>query len=295
VSERTITTRRRSWMFVPGNKPRFLEKIAELPLDAAIFDLEDGVAPDAKPESRRAIAERIERDDLTCGRFVRVNRVTLPDFALDMAQILVPGLQGIILPKVESTDEIREADRLLTDWERSTGAEVGSTQVVVAIESAIGLVRAPELAASFPRVSGLMLGTEDFAFDLGLPARREAEATELIYARSALVIAARSAGILAIDGVFPDFDDLDGLQRDGMQARRLGFDGKTLFHPKQIDAINQFFSPTEDELVHAREIVVAFDEAISRGDGAVAVRGQLVDLPIVLRARRAMDAASTSA
>lgn len=281
-------------MFVPGNKPRFLEKVADLPLDAAIFDLEDGVAPDARPAAREAIARRIETDDLLCGRFVRVNRVTLPDFRLDVDKILVRGLDGIVLPKVESVDEIAAADSVLTAWEKDAGLKVGSTEVVVAIESAIGLVRAPELAAFLPRVAGLMLGTEDFAFDLGLPARREAEATELIYARSALVIAARSAGVLAVDGVFPDFDDLEGLERDGMQARRLGFDGKTLFHPKQIDDINRFFSPTSDELVHAEEIVVAFEEVIKRGDGAVAVRGQLVDLPIVLRARRMIDAAASS-
>lgn len=281
-------------MFVPGNKPRFLEKVADVPLDAAIFDLEDGVAPDARPAAREAIARRIETDDLLCGRFVRVNRVTLPDFRLDVDKILVRGLDGIVLPKVESVDEIAAADSVLTAWEKDAGLKVGSTEVVVAIESAIGLVRAPELAAFLPRVAGLMLGTEDFAFDLGLPARREAEATELIYARSALVIAARSAGVLAVDGVFPDFDDLEGLERDGMQARRLGFDGKTLFHPKQIDDINRFFSPTSDELVHAEEIVVAFEEVIKRGDGAVAVRGQLVDLPIVLRARRMIDAAASS-
>jgi citrate lyase subunit beta/citryl-CoA lyase len=294
VSVRTRATRRRSWLFVPGDKPQFIEKLAGLPLDAAILDLEDGVAPDAKPRARQAIARAIERDDLACGRFVRVNRVSLPEFALDMGQILVPGLHGIVLPKVESSDEIRETDRLLADWEQGTGLEVGSTGVLVSIESALGLVRAPDLAAASPRVLGLILGSEDLALDLGLPARREAEAKELIYVRSALVIAARSAGVLAVDGVHPELDDLDGLRRDGMQARRLGFDGKLLFHPEQIDVVNQLFSPTEDELIHAREIVAAFDAAVARGDGVVAVRGRLIDLPIVLRARRTLDAASAS-
>ena len=281
-------------MFVPGNRPRFLEKVVELPIDVVIFDLEDGVAPDARPAAREAIAQRLRADDLNGEHFVRVNRVTLPEFHLDAERVLSGALEGIVLPKVESVDEIAEADEILSTWERDAGLMLGSIEVLVTIESALGLVRAPELAAAHPRVSGLMLGMEDLALDLGLPSRREAEASELLYARSAVVVAARSAGVAAIDGVFPDLDDHEGLERDGTLARRLGFDGKALLHPSQIACVNRCFSPTTEELAHAQEIVEAFDEALRRGDGAAAVHGRFVDLPVVLRARRTIDAAASS-
>jgi citrate lyase subunit beta/citryl-CoA lyase len=164
----------------------------------------------------------------------------------------------------------------------------------VAVESARGLINAPDLAA-IGRVVGLILGSEDYALDLGLSVMRESESRELLYARSALVVAARGSGVMAIDGVFPDFKDLEGLHADAGQARRLGFTGKSLFHPNQIDEINATFSPSPEELRYAGEVVAAFREAESRGDGAVAVGGQLVDLPILRRAERILGALESEA
>lgn len=281
----------RSWMFVPGNRQRFIDKaIGEgLGIDAIFLDIEDGVPPHEKPLSREQIAAALALPPGGPARFVRVNSVGSDWFSEDMKQILVPGLDGVCIPKVERTDEVTEVAGQLDDYEREHAIEPGSVRIVAAIESAVGLLRAPEIAGAHPRMLALMLGAEDYALDVGLGARREKEARELIHARSSMVVAAASAHINVIDGVFPDLDDDDGFLDDAHQSRRLGFDGKSLFHPKQIKHINAIFSPSEDEIEYARKVVTAFDEATARGDGAVAVGGQLVDLPIVLRAQRLLD------
>ena len=270
-------------MFVPGNRQRFLDKIYELdtPPDAVFFDLEDGVLPEEKPAARELIAETLRRAAPGPLRTVRVNAVGTDWFRADLEAILVPGLEGVCVPKVEWPEQVVQvAERL--------PGEVG---IVVAIESAAGLIRAPEIAAAHPQVIGLMFGAEDYALDLGLGTKREGEAGELVFARSALVVAAAAARVLSIDGVFPDLDDAEGLTADVLQARRLGFDGKSTFNPRQIGLINERFSPTADELAYAHRVASAFEEAVARGDASVAVGGQLVDRPIVLRAQRLLDLA----
>jgi citrate lyase subunit beta/citryl-CoA lyase len=137
-----------------------------------------------------------------------------------------------------------------------------------------------------------MFGSEDFALDLGLPAKREGEAADMLYPRSAMVIAAVSAGKIALDGIWPAIHDAAGLRADSLRARRLGFSGKTLIHPDQIAIVNEIFSPSAAELDEARRIVHAFDEAVARGDGAVALDGRMLDAPVVDRARRVLRAAA---
>ena len=149
---------------------------------------------------------------------------------------------------------------------------------------------APRIAASSPRVIGLVFGSEDFALDLGLPTQREGEAAELLYARSATVVAAVAAGKIALDGIWPDIRDAAGLRADSLRARRLGFSGKTLIHPEQIAVVNEVFSPTSAEVEEARRVVGAFEEALARGDGAVALDGRMLDAPVVDRARHVLRA-----
>ncbi len=279
----------RSWMFVPGNRQRFIEKSRSLDVDVVLLDLEDGVPPGEKPAGRELVAQALGHPPGGPLRYVRVNAVGSSWLEEDLEQILTPGLEGVCIPKVDGAEEILQVAGKLGGFERESGLQEGSVRILAAIESAVGLLQAPAIAASSPRVLGLMMGAEDFALDVGLGTRREREARELLYARSALVVAAASAHVLAIDGVFPDLEDDGGLVVDVAQARRLGFAGKSLFHPKQIDVINSVFSPAPDEIEHARRVVQAFEEAAARGDGAVAVGGQLVDLPIVLRAQRLLE------
>ena len=219
-------------------------------------------------------------------RTVRVNAVGTDWLREDLEAILGPGLEGVCVPKVESADDVRAVASVLDDFDPD-----GRVRVVAAIESAVGLLRAPEIAAAHPRVLAVMFGAEDYALDLGLGARREGEAAELLFARSAIVVAAAAARVISIDGVFPDLEDTDGLVADVVQARRLGFGAKSTFNPRQIGLINERFSPTADELAYARRVASAFDEAVARGDASVAVGGQLVDRPIVMRAQRLLELA----
>jgi citrate lyase subunit beta/citryl-CoA lyase len=272
----------RSWMFVPGNRQPFLDKVYELltPPDAVFFDLEDGVLPAEKEAARVAVARVLGEARPGPLRAVRVNAVGTDWFAADMESIVGGGLEAVCVPKVERAADLEPMVELLDRADPAT-----NVRIVPAIESAAGLLRGAEIAAAHPRVLAIMFGAEDYALDLGLPAKREAGASELIYARSSVVVAATAARVISIDGVFPDLDDADGLLREVIQARRLGFTAKATFNPRQVEVINEQFSPTEDELEYARRTADAFEEAIRRGEGSVAVGGQLVDLPIVQRAQ----------
>jgi citrate lyase subunit beta / citryl-CoA lyase len=279
----------RSWMFVPGNSEKMLNKAIGLDsLDVAMFDLEDGAPPHQKDLARQLVGEILSRPAGGPRRYVRINAIATDRMEADLQAVVRPSLEGLVLPKVDRADEAILVNRWLDEQEPRAGLPPGSIGLIAAIESASGLLNAPAIAAATPRMVGLMFGAEDFGLDLGLPTNREAEARELIYARSAMVVAAASAHVQCVDGVWPDIHDLDGVRRDAIQARRLGFSGKSTFHPGQIDIINEVFSPSAAEVEHARRVVDAFEEAQAADQGAVAFGGQLIDLPIVERARRVL-------
>jgi citrate lyase subunit beta/citryl-CoA lyase len=279
----------RSWMFVPGNRERFIQKARSSGADAILLDIEDGVLPAEKPEARRMIAAALREEWQGPRRYVRLNALSTPWIDADLAAVIGPGLDGVCLTKVVKPQDIHELASRLEALERRAGLEVGKLPILAAVESARGLVNAVAIADANPRLMGLMFGAEDYALDLGLGARREREAAEMIYARSCIVNAAAAASILSIDGVFPNLNDPDGLLADVRQARRLGFTSKSTFNPRQIDVINQVFSPQPDEIEYARRIAAGFREAEARGDASVAVGGQLVDRPIVLRALKILE------
>ena len=289
----------RSLMFVPAHRERMVERALGLgefgasKLDVAILDLEDGVPPAAKDEARRRIGDvlaRASRDGRGPSRFVRIRRALSDDGAGDLDTVVRPGLAGIMAPKVRRSDEVEWIAERLETLERDAKIAHGTVRLIPSIESAAALLEAPRIAKASDRVAGLAFGSEDFALDLGLPTKREGEAADLLYARSATVVAAVSAGKLAFDGIWPDIKDAAGLRTDALQARRLGFAGKTLIHPDQIAVVNEIFSPTAAEIDEARRVVHAFDEAVARGEGAVALDGRMLDAPVVDRARRVLRA-----
>lgn len=276
--------RYRSWMFVPGHNGKMVDKALGLPVDVIMLDIEDGVLPASKPLARETIAAALGKPRHGPLRFVRINAIGHVDAKADLEAVVQHGCDGIVAPKVEAVDDIRELESLMVELERRRAIS-SPLRIVAAIESAAGLLGAPAIAKASPRLCGLMLGAEDLSRDIGLPIRREAEAHELLYARSALVMAATAARVQSIDQVWPDIKDIDGLRRDSMQARRLGFSGKSVIHPAQIEPVNAAFSPTLEDLEFARAVVEAFRDAESRGLGSVAFGGQLLDKPIVARAR----------
>ena len=278
--------RMRSLMFVPAHRRRMVERalglaaFAPTALDAAILDLEDGVPLGEKDAARTGV-----RDVLASApgqgttRLVRVNPPDTALFDADARALAGLSCDGVVVPKVASPAELDLVRR-----------RMGDVALIASIESARGLLAAPAIANA-PGVVALLFGAEDYALDLGLPAQRAGEAAELTHARASVVVAAVAAGRVAIDGIWPDLSDTAGLREDALRARRLGFVGKSLIHPSQIETINETFSPSPAEIAHARRVVAAFDDATKNGKAAVALDGQLVDPPIVERARRTLELA----
>jgi len=213
----------------------------------------------------------------------------------DLEAVVRSGLEGLVCPKVDTVDEVRTIDAILNRKEQLNRLEKGSVKLLIAIESPRGLLNAAAIAAACPRIIGIMFGAEDFGREIGLPAVREGEARDLIYARSSIVIAAASAHVQAIDGVWVDLNDTQGLLAFAKQSRQLGFSGMSCIHPAQVQAINNTFSPTAEEIDYCQRVLRAFEEANARGDGSIAFGGQLIDRPIVERARRTVEMAKSLA
>ena len=292
----------RSWMFVPGDRQKMIDKAVALPVDAILLDIEDGVAPAAKETARKQIAETLDRIAVqkkenpsyrTPARYVRINAVGHERMNADVEYVIRPALEGLAVPKVETPDQVDVVEKILDEREPKMGLVRGSVRLLLALESPRGLFNAYAIATSSPRVIGLMFGAEDFSRELSLPLRREGEAVDLIYARSAMVTAAAAAHVQAVDAVWANFQDIEGLKKFALQSRRLGFSGMSLIHPAQIDEVNAAFTPTSEEVDYCRRVVQAFDDARSRGEGAIAFGGQLLDMPIVDRARQTIALAES--
>ena len=285
----------RSWIFVPGSRQRMIDKALGFNADAIMFDIEDGVAPSEKDNARRQIASMLDHcaDEIKTGspistpaRFVRVNAVGSDRIDDDLAAAVRPGCEGLVLPKVDRAEEVNSLESAVAVLEKERGMETAPLPLLPSIESPIGLFNAYAIATSSPRVMGLILGTEDYCRGMGLPLKREGEARDLIYARSAMATAAAAAQVQAVDGIWPHLEDGEGLKRYARQARELGMSGMSLLHPSQIDAANEAFSPSRDDLAYAEEVLKAFEDAKASGLGAIAFRGQFLDLAIVNRAHQ---------
>jgi citrate lyase subunit beta/citryl-CoA lyase len=263
----------RSWLFGPGHSERILARVFDAGADEALLDLEDAVPPGRKTHARALVAEALAGHPA----WVRVNRPGTDLCAADLAA--VAGLaRGLRLPKVESAADVA--------WVRTRldGREVPLT---ASIESAAGVLRAPEIASA-PGVVNLAFGNVDFGLELGLDPNDE---LGTLHARSHLVLASRAAGIEPpSDGVWPRFRDLDGLREEARRARRLGFFGKSAIHPAQVPVINEVFSPTTEEVGWARRVVAAFEAS---GGAATALDGgEMIDVPVAERARRLLALAA---
>jgi len=224
----------RSWMFVPGNRQRMIEKSLGVAVDAVIMNIEDGVAPAEKDAARKQIAAcldqvatrlKTEKQLRTPARFVRINAVGHERSRDDLGSVVRQGLEGLVVPKVETPEQIKTVEETLDRREPEVGLSRGSVRLLVAIESPRGLFNAYSIATASPRVIGLIFGAEDFSRELSLPLRREGEARDLIYARSALVTAAACAHVQSVDGVWPDLQDTEGLRHLRCSPADWGFQG----------------------------------------------------------------------
>ncbi|MDN5346890.1 MAG: citrate lyase subunit beta / citryl-CoA lyase [Clostridia bacterium] len=278
----------RSLLFIPGNKEKILLKTSTVNADAVVWDLEDAVPLAEKALARQLIRQHLS--DLASPAplvYVRANAVTTGLVDEDLRYVVGPNLTGIMLPKVETADEVRYVARSLVTLEKESGMAGGSVKIIATLETALGVLRAYDIAAASDRVEALCLGAEDFTRDLGTS--RSREGSELAYARGAIVLAAAAARVAAIDTVFSDLNDEEGLEKECHLVRGLGFGGKCAIHPRQLDIINRAFSPTEEEVAYARRVVAAFEEARAQNLGVILVDGRMVDKPVVERAQRILE------
>jgi citrate lyase subunit beta / citryl-CoA lyase len=281
--------RARSWLFVPGNHVRRMEKAVGVPADVLIFDLEDAVPLQEKTAARQRTEEAVRRRKKGVS-FVRVNDPTTPFFEEDLEAVVGPGLAGIMLPKAAEREQVQMVDDRLSRLEEQTGLAKGSVQILPLIETAAGLQHAYEVATASGRVSCLAFGAVDFTLDIG--ARLTKEGTEILFARSQLVVISRAAGLEPpVDTVYVDLDDAEGFERDARLARQLGFQGKLVIHPTQVEIANRVFAPTPQEVEEAKTIAAAFEKALKAGQAAIQVGGKLVDTPVAHRACRVLDQA----
>ncbi len=284
----------RTALFVPGNRKDRIEKALNTEADAIIIDLEDAVPSSQKEACRSDVREKIEsHPDRTI--LVRVNPLGSPFLGGDLEQVVVRGLSGIVLPKVEKAGHIIEIHELLCREEEKKKIGEGAVLLFPLIESAIGVQHVYDIVSvktSPPRTYTVMFGAADYTLDMGL--EMTSEGNELFYARSRICLACRAAGLAPpIDTPFMiDIKDTEALVADARRAKDLGFQGKMTIHPAQVDPCNRIFSPSPEETARAEKIVRAFEEAESAGLGAIQLDGKFIDYPVVKRAREVMALAS---
>jgi citrate lyase beta subunit len=280
---------RRALLFCPGSEPKKIEKAAALGVDGIIIDLEDGVALGRKDEARTLVQAALAGIDF--GRsevLVRINDLHSGQEGDDL-ESLAQGQRlphGVVVPKVESAEELRYLFQLLEPIESGHGQPPGSLRVLALIETARGVVRLADIAASGGRLDALLFGAEDLCGSLG--ARRSKEGREVFYARSAVMVHAAAHGLQAIDTPFVDFNDEAGLRSEATLAADLGYDGKMAIHPRQIETILAVFCPQPDEIAHAERLIREHAQHQREGRGVFALDGKMVDMPMVRAAERVL-------
>ena len=276
---------RRSMLFLPGNTPNMLINGNCLGADAVIFDLEDAVSPAEKDAARILVRNTIRYMDFRgCELIVRINSIDTPYWKQDLDAILPWRPSLILLPKTGTPEDALEADAYMTQLEESLGMEKNTVGLMPLIETAMGVENAFRIASSTSRVKALFLGAEDLTADL--QCKRTKESREIEYARTRLVVAARAAGVAVYDTPFTDVNDDEGIWTDARTAKALGFTGKASISPRHVEVINQVFSPTQQEVDYAYEVMDAIELAKQQGKGAIALHGKMIDAPIVARAQQ---------
>jgi len=278
---------RRSMLYVPGNAPAMLRDAHIYGPDSVMFDLEDSVSPREKDAARHLVFQALSHYDYAgVERIVRINGLETAFGLEDIAAVVCGGVDAVRLPKTDGPEDIIAVEQAVAAAERRFGRPAGSVKLVAAIESARGILAVREIATASPRLIAIAIGAEDFVTDMHTS--RSPDGIELLAARSMLVMAARAAGIMAIDTVFTAVDDEEGFQREARLAKQLGFDGKSVIHPSQIAMVHAIYAPTPEEVAKARRVVAAAADAEAKGSGVIALDGKMIDKPIVERAMRVL-------
>ena len=272
---------------MPGNTPKLFINAGIHKAHGIILDLEDSVAPDKKHDARYLVRNALRSCNFYgVERMVRINQI--PTGLEDLDFIIPHNVNLILIPKVESAEQIQQVDERIAQIKQEKGIDYPIWYMPI-IESALGVIKAYEIATASENIVSLAIGLEDYTADLG--AKRTLEANESFFARSVLVNAAKAAGIQAIDSVFSDVDDMESLKQNILKSKGLGFEGMGCIHPRQIPVIHEFYAPDQDELEKAMKIVLAFDDATAKGLGVVSLGSKMIDPPVVKRALKLIETA----
>lgn len=280
---------RRSMMFVPGNNPGMVKDAGIYGADCIMFDLEDSVSPTEKDAARFLIYSALTTLDYSPAEIVvRINDLASGLGVADLEAIVRARPDVIRLPKTETAQDIIDCEREIERIEKEAGIPVGSTGMMAAIESAEGVLNAREIAVASDRLIGIALGAEDYVTDLKTT---RSDGTELAFARGMIVNAARSAGIDALDTVYSDVNNEEGFITEATIIKKMGFSGKSVINPRQIDPLHKIFRPSEKDIAKARATMEAIREANAKGSGVASLNGKMIDRPVVMRAQYLLELA----
>jgi citrate lyase subunit beta/citryl-CoA lyase len=283
---------RRSLLYVPGNMPGMLQNIPAFQCDVCVIDLEDAV-PRSEKDAARLLARRFIEGYQQRNKeiFVRINALDTPYYRDDLAQILPAMPDGVRLPKCENPSLLQRLDDLLTEFEEYLGCEIGHFKIIASVESAQGILNVNATARACDRLVALAFSAEDYTANLHIDRPKSGE--HLLVPRQLLLMACRAAGIQAIDTVWADTSDADGFRRECEHIKVLGFDGKSLVNPRQIDILHDVLAPKPEEVDYALQVVDAIIGAREQGTGVVSLGGKMIDAPVVARAVRVLLAAKS--
>lgn len=261
--------------------------------DCVIFDLEDAVSIYEKDAARDLVKHYLtELRPETCRIGVRINAQDTPYYELDVRSMVPVKPDFLRLPKSETEENIQKLDALITECEKESGMEEGSVKIIATIETALGVYNAYQIAKASPRVIAIGLGAEDFRTDMHMT--RSEDGQEILFARNMISLAAHAAGVLPLDYVYSNFKNEEGFIADVRFGKMLGFTGKSIIHPSQVPLVHDVFTPTDKEIEQAKKVVTAYEDAMSKASGVVALDGKMIDAPIVVRAQNTLEYAKAS-
>ena len=278
---------------MPGDDRRKIEKATTLRVDSICMDMEDGVAMNKKAEARAVIAQAMKELDFgTSERCIRINSVGSGMEKYDLAAALTTNPDAIVVPKIESAEQVKWVSDHIETHELSSNKNIGTVRLLVGVETAKGILNLKEIAESDKRLEAIIFGGEDYAASVG--AVRTKAAIELLYARQATVTACAAYDLQAIDIVFIDFKDTEGLRAEAEQGAGFGFSGKQIIHPNQVSVVQEAFTPSDDAVEYARRIVESFESSQREGKGAYALDGKMIDMPLLKNAQKVLERAKAA-
>jgi citrate lyase beta subunit len=281
---------RRALLYMPGDDEHKIKKAAELAVDSVVLDLEDSVSMSCKNTAREMVAKSLaEVDFMGSERLVRINPFSSGLAEGDLEMVLPSQPDGILLSKTKTAEDVQKLSKILADFEKEQGWENNSISILAIIENAMGIINLKEIAQADSRLHALICGGEDLATDIN--AVRTRAGWELFFARSAVVLYAGAFNLQAIDMVTTDFSDAHALEEEALQSLKMGFSGKQIIHPNQIEPVQRAFTPDDEEIAYALQLIEKFEESDKNGQAAFALDGVMVDLPVIIRAQRLLKRA----